>query len=53
MLLVIEEGITVRICHTIYRYAKADNKYLNKQDINKESFYLSYEAINNLHGWEM
>ena len=53
MLLVIEKAIRVGICHTIYRYAKTDNKYLNKQDKNKESLYLSYEGINNLHEWEM
>ena len=28
MLLMVEKGITGGICHSIYRYAKANNKYL-------------------------
>ena len=34
MLLMVEKGIRGGICHAIYRYAKANNKYL------KESSYL-------------
>ena len=28
MLLIVENGIIEGICHSIYRYAKADNKYM-------------------------
>ena len=28
MLLKVEKGISERICHAIYQYAKADNKYI-------------------------
>ena len=30
MLLMVEKGIRVGICHTIYRYVKANNNYLKK-----------------------
>ena len=35
MLIMVEKGIRGRICHSIYRYAKANNKYM--KDKNKES----------------
>ena len=28
MLLIVEKGIRGRICHSIFRYAKANNKYM-------------------------
>ena len=31
-LLMVEEGIRGRICQAIYRYAKANNKYMNNYD---------------------
>ena len=40
MLLMVEKGIRGGICHSIYRYAKANNKYMNDYDKNKESSYL-------------
>ena len=35
MLLMVEKGIRGGICHTICRYAKANNKYLKEYDKNK------------------
>ena len=35
MLLMVENGIRVRICHAIHRYAKK-NKYMNNYDKNIE-----------------
>ena len=53
MLLMVEKGITGEICHSIYRYPKANNKYMNYHDQNKESSRLQYWDINNLYGWAM
>ena len=50
MLLMVEEGIRGGICHSTHRYAKANNKYMNNYDKNKES---SYIHANNLYGWAM
>ena len=40
MLLFGEKGNRGRICHSIYRYAKANKKYMNDYDKNKEMSYL-------------
>ena len=53
MLLMVEEGIRGRICHSIHRYAKANNKYMNNYYKNKESSYIQYLDANNLYGWAM
>ena len=40
MLLMVEKVIREGMCHSIYRYAKANNKYMKDYDKNKESSYL-------------
>ena len=40
MLLMIEDGVRGGICHAIQRYAKANSKYMNDYNKNKESFYI-------------
>ena len=40
MLSMEEEGIRGGICHSIHRYAKANNKYMNNYDENKEYSYI-------------
>ena len=53
MLLMVEKGIRGGICHSIYRYAKANNKYMKDYDKNKESSYLQYCDVNNSYGLAM
>ena len=53
MLLMVEEGIRGGICHSIHRYAKANNKYMKNYDESKESSYIQYLEANNLYGWAM
>ena len=53
MLFMVEKNIRGGICHAIYRYAKANNKYMKDYDKNKESSYLKYWDVNNLFGWAM
>ena len=53
MLLMVEEGIRGGICHSIHRYAKANNKYMKLYDKNEESSYIQYLDANNLYGWAM
>ena len=53
MLLMVEEGIRGGIYHSIHRHAKANNKYMENYDENKESSYIQYLDANNLYGWEM
>ena len=53
MLLIVEEGIRDGICHSIHRYAKANNKYMKNHNTNEESSYIQYLDANNLYGWAM
>ena len=51
--LIVRKGITGRICHSIYWYAKTNNKYMKDYDKNKESSYPQYWDVNNLYGLAM
>ena len=53
MLLMVEEGIRGGICHSIQRYAKANNKYMKNYDESKESSYIQDLDANNFYGWAM
>ena len=53
MLLMVEEGIRGGICHSIHRYAKANNKYMKNYNNNEDSSYIQYLDANNLYGWVM
>ena len=53
MLLMVEKGIRGGICHSIYQYAKANNKYMKDYEKNKDLSYLQYWDVNNLYGWAM
>ena len=41
MLLMVEKTIRGGICHSIYRYAKGNNKYMKHYDKNKKSSYIN------------
>ena len=49
----VEEGIRGGICHSIHRYAKANNKHMKNYNNNEESSYIQYLDANNLYGWVM
>ena len=53
MLLMVEEGIRGEICHVIYHYTIANNKYMNNYDKSIESSYIELLVANNLYGWAM
>ena len=53
MLLMIEKEIKGGICHSIHRYAKAKNKYMQNYNNNEESSYIQYLDANNIYGWAM
>ena len=47
MLLMVEKGIRGGLCYTIYRYVKANNKYMKDYDKNKESSCLQHWDVKN------
>ena len=53
MLLMVEKGIKGGICHSIHRYATANNKYMKNYNNNEELSYIQYLDANNLYGWAM
>ena len=53
MLLIVEKGIRGEICHSMHKYAKANNKYMKNYDKDMESSDLEYLDANNLYGWAM
>ena len=46
-----EKGIRGEICHKIYKYAKANNKYMKNFNKRIELSSLMYLDANNLYGW--
>ena len=42
MLLMVEKGIRGGICHAMYRYAKANNKYMKNYNKDKEESFLQF-----------
>ena len=51
----VEKSIRGGICHSLYRYAKANNKYKYMKDYhkNKKLSYIQYWDVNNLNGWAL
>ena len=49
----VEEGIRGGICHSIHRYARANNKYIKNYNNNEESSYIQYLDPYNLYGCAM
>ena len=51
MLLMVEKEIRGGVCHAIYRYAKANIKYMKNYNKDKEESFLQYLDDNNLEAW--
>ena len=49
----VEKGIRLGMCQAVYRYAKANNKYMKKYDKSIKSLYIVYLNANNLYRWAM
>ena len=49
----VEDGTRGGICHSIHRYAKANNKYMQNYNNNEESSCIQYLDANNLYVWAM
>ena len=46
----IEKGIKGKMCHSVHRHAKANNKYMDYYK-SKKSSYLKYWVVNSLSSW--
>ena len=53
MLLMVEKRIRGGICNVIHWYAKANNRYMNDYDENKEPSHIKYCDVNDLYGLVM
>ena len=53
MLLMIKAGIREGMYQAVYKYAKANNKFMAYYDKNIEWSYLMYLDASNLYGWAM
>ena len=53
MLLMVEEGIRGEMCQAVYKYAKANNKYMKNYNKCNKSSYIEHLDANNLYGWAM
>ena len=47
MLLLFEKGIRGGMSNVIYKYAKANNKYMKNYDVTKKNIFLEYVDANN------
>ena len=50
MLLMIEERIRGRMCEAVYKYDKANNKYMKNYEKNIETPHLMYLDANKFYG---
>ena len=51
--LMVEKRIRERICSAVYQCTKANDKCTKDYATSKQSSYLKYCGVNNLHGWAM
>ena len=49
----VEGGIKGGMCQAVYRYAKANNKYMKNYNKSIKSSYILHLDANNLYGWAM
>ena len=49
----VQKGIRRRICHSVYWYAKGNNKYVKDYDKSIESCCLKCWDVNSFYGWAM
>ena len=49
----VEEEVRGGMCKAIYKYAKANNKYIKNYNKNIKSSYIEYLDAINLYGWAM
>ena len=53
MYLFIEKGMTGGVSYIAKRFIKANNKYIQFYDDEKQSKYITYLDLKNLYGWAM